>query len=154
MAITWVDRVPTYPNRMKITPENGGDAYYATVERADEPTVIGTPVNAANLNAMQEGGGSDGKQDLITVNGIVKGDGAGVMTAAVPGTDYTTPSTVQPITGGGTGANTAAAALANLGALPLAGGTLTGALILTSGVHYGDSLPSSGVEGQIFFLKV
>lgn len=38
--------------------------------------------------------------------------------------------------------------------LPLAGGTLTGKLYLTSGVHYGTSLPSSGSTGQIFFLKV
>lgn len=56
MAIRWVDRVPTNPNRMKITPENGS-AYYATVERADSPSVVGTPVNAANLNAMQEAAG-------------------------------------------------------------------------------------------------
>lgn len=56
MAIKWVDRVPTNPNRMKITPENGS-SYFATVERADNPTVTGTPVNAANLNAMQEASG-------------------------------------------------------------------------------------------------
>lgn len=56
MAVKWVDRVPTYPNRMKITPETGS-AYYATVERADSPTVVGTPVNAQNLNAMQEAAG-------------------------------------------------------------------------------------------------
>lgn len=41
-------------------------------------------------------------------------------------------------------------------ALPLAGGTLTGNLILTSGVHFGtrDQLPSTGTPGQIFFVKV
>ena len=38
--------------------------------------------------------------------------------------------------------------------LPLAGGTLTGALKLTSGVHYGTSLPSAGQAGRIFFKKV
>jgi len=56
MAVNWEDRVPTYPNRMKITPETG-DPYYATVERADNPSVVGTPVNARNLNAMQEASG-------------------------------------------------------------------------------------------------
>ena len=56
MAVKWVDRVPTNPNRMKITPENGS-SYFATVERADNPTVTGTPVNAQNLNAMQEAAG-------------------------------------------------------------------------------------------------
>ena len=40
------------------------------------------------------------------------------------------PGTVIPISSGGTGATTAAQALTNLGALPLAGGTMTGALNL------------------------
>lgn len=57
MAIRWVDRVPTRANRVLVTPENGGTPYYATITRADEPSVVGTPVNAANLNAMQEGAG-------------------------------------------------------------------------------------------------
>ena len=35
-----------------------------------------------------------------------------------------------------------------------AGLPVTGPLVLTSGVGYGDSLPSSGTEGQLFFLKV
>ena len=35
-----------------------------------------------------------------------------------------------------------------------AGLPVTGPLVLTSGIGYGDSLPSSGVEGQLFFLKV
>lgn len=39
-------------------------------------------------------------------------------------------------------------------ALPKAGGTMTGALVLTSGVHYGSTLPSSAVTGQVFFKKV
>ncbi len=46
------DRKPTRPNRYKITPENGGTPYYVTLERADEPTVAGTPLNAASLNAL------------------------------------------------------------------------------------------------------
>ncbi len=39
-------------------------------------------------------------------------------------------------------------------ALPKAGGTLTGVLKLTNGVHYGTSLPSAGQAGRIFFRKV
>ena len=54
MPFTFVDRVPTKLGRVKITPENGGAAYYAVVERADEPSVAGTPLSAANLNAAQE----------------------------------------------------------------------------------------------------
>lgn len=48
----FIDRKPTRPNRYKVTPENGGDPYYITLERADEPTVEGTPLNAAALNAL------------------------------------------------------------------------------------------------------
>lgn len=54
MAINFVDRVPTYANRMKITPESG-TAYYATVERADSPITNGTPLSAETFNTMQEG---------------------------------------------------------------------------------------------------
>lgn len=56
MAIQFVDRVPTYPGRIKFTKEDG-TVIYGVWERADSPTVEGTPLNAANLNAMQEGAG-------------------------------------------------------------------------------------------------
>ncbi len=56
MAIKFVDRVPTYPNRIKFTAENGA-VTYGVWERADSPTVVGTPINAANLNAMQQNTG-------------------------------------------------------------------------------------------------
>lgn len=59
MAIKFVDRVPTYPNRIKFTAEDG-TVKYGVWERADSPTVVGTPINAANLNAMQESSGLSG----------------------------------------------------------------------------------------------
>lgn len=43
------DRVPKYPGRVYVTPENGGAPYYATIERADEPVEVGTPLNKATL---------------------------------------------------------------------------------------------------------
>lgn len=46
-----VDRVPTYPNRVKIT-HSDGTSEYVTWERADEPTVEGTPINAALFNSI------------------------------------------------------------------------------------------------------
>lgn len=49
MSIKFVDRVSAYPNRYLVTPENG-TPYYVTLERADEPTTVGTPLNAATLN--------------------------------------------------------------------------------------------------------
>ena len=56
MAVQFVDRVPTYPGRIKFTKEDG-TVIYGVWERADNPTVEGTPLNAANLNAMQESAG-------------------------------------------------------------------------------------------------
>lgn len=38
------DRVPTYPGRVKMTKEDGS-VEYVTMERADEPTQVGTPLN-------------------------------------------------------------------------------------------------------------
>lgn len=46
-----VDRVPTYPNRVKITKSNG-TSEYVTWERADEPTVEGTPINKALFDSI------------------------------------------------------------------------------------------------------
>lgn len=43
------DRVPQKPGRVLVTPEGGGDQFYATITRADEPLVEGTPLNANTL---------------------------------------------------------------------------------------------------------
>lgn len=43
------DRVPKYPGRVYVTPENGSAPYYATLTRADEPVEVGTPLNKATL---------------------------------------------------------------------------------------------------------
>jgi hypothetical protein len=51
MSTVFVDRQSTYPNRCRITPLDG-NPYYAVVERADEPIVVGTPLNAETLNGM------------------------------------------------------------------------------------------------------
>lgn len=52
MPIQFVDRIPTYPGRIKFTKEDG-TVIYGVWERADNPTVEGTPLNAATLNTMQ-----------------------------------------------------------------------------------------------------
>ena len=51
MALVFKDRVPQQPGRVKITPENG-TAFFATLERADNPVEEGTPLNAGNFNEM------------------------------------------------------------------------------------------------------
>lgn len=42
----------------------------------------------------------------------------------------------------------------DVGALPTDGGTLTGPLVLTEGVHYGTELPEAGTPGRLFFKVV
>lgn len=48
----FVDRQSKYPGRVLITPEDGSPAFYATITRADEPTVAGTPLSAGALNEL------------------------------------------------------------------------------------------------------
>lgn len=43
------DRVPQKPGRVLVAPEGGGEQFYATITRADEPLVEGTPLNANTL---------------------------------------------------------------------------------------------------------
>lgn len=49
--IIFTDRVPTYANRYLLNPESG-NASYVTLERADDPSVPGTPLNADTLNRL------------------------------------------------------------------------------------------------------
>ena len=51
MATIFTDRQSAYPNRYKVT-DDSGKSYYVTLERADEPTVIGTPLTAETLNKL------------------------------------------------------------------------------------------------------
>lgn len=64
------DRQPTQPGRVKITPENGGEAFYAVMEMADEPTDLGTPPTKANL-LTDETAGFYGKDANATVNNVL-----------------------------------------------------------------------------------
>lgn len=50
-TIIFVDRRAARPNRYRITPDTG-EAYYVTLERADEPVVDGTALNAEILNQL------------------------------------------------------------------------------------------------------
>lgn len=43
------DRVSAKPGRVKLTPEDGSPAFYATMERADNPVEEGTPLNKSTL---------------------------------------------------------------------------------------------------------
>lgn len=54
MKFVFTDRESAYPNRYLVTPESG-TPYHAVLTRADEPVVVGTPLNAETFNAMMEG---------------------------------------------------------------------------------------------------
>lgn len=66
------DRVSETPGRMLITPENGQPAFYATIEMADNPSVLGTPLNKASLltdaTAALFGLGADAVPDDVFQN--------------------------------------------------------------------------------------
>lgn len=80
MAINWVDRVATHPGRVQLTPVQGQTNIY-DMERADEPTVAGTPLNAANLNAMQKNAGLDANMTVYVAVSGSNSTGNGSSTA-------------------------------------------------------------------------
>ena len=65
--MAFVDRQPKYPNRVLITPETG-EPFYATMVRADEPVVVGTPINAGSLNELVNKKGDTMKGSLTFEN--------------------------------------------------------------------------------------
>ena len=86
MAIEFVDRVPMYPGRIKFTKEDG-TVIYGVWERADSPTVEGTPLNAATLNAMQAENGLSANAELFIAKG--GSDVTGNGTQASPFASFT-----------------------------------------------------------------
>ncbi len=74
--INVVDRVPTYPNRVKIT-KSDGSSELVTWERADAPTVEGTPINKALFDSIVADIGATKNMTLYvsTAGSDVLGDG-------------------------------------------------------------------------------
>jgi hypothetical protein len=66
MAPVFEDRKANRPNRYKVTPD-AGNAYYVTLERADEPTVLGTPLTAEVLNTLY---GEDNKPTAAAIGAV------------------------------------------------------------------------------------
>lgn len=72
--MAFIDRVPTQPNRYKLTRADG-TIEYITLERADEPTVTGTPLNARNLNTlMSKSGGTFTGDTIHTIGSRIEWD--------------------------------------------------------------------------------
>lgn len=51
--MSFKDRVPSKPNRKKITFEDDNTVRYATVEYADEPIEVGTPLNKSTFDSLR-----------------------------------------------------------------------------------------------------
>lgn len=51
--LNFIDRIPTFPNRKKITKQDG-TVEYVTIEYADEPTNGGTSINKYSMNKIQD----------------------------------------------------------------------------------------------------
>ena len=51
--VTFTDRVPTYPGRVRLTPVAGQTNVY-DLTREDDPVVAGTPLNAALFQAFAQ----------------------------------------------------------------------------------------------------
>lgn len=165
------DRVSAYPNRYVLTTEDGSVSY-VILERADEPIVPGTPLNAETLNGLVAdidtkladilgniGGGASSivGTNLTASRALVSDSNGKVAVSAVTSTELGyldgVTSNVQ------TQLNGKAASSHTHSYLALSGGTLTGQLktkgiVLTSGTDYGTSLPSAGTAGRLFFKKV
>lgn len=76
MALEILDRVPTKPGRVLITPEDGSSPFYAVMSRADEPEQEGTPINKELLDNMTKAtnvGVSTEVQELLGANNVDDG---------------------------------------------------------------------------------
>jgi hypothetical protein len=112
-------------------------ATLATVN-ANVGTFQGLTINAKGLVTAASNQSYLTGNQTITLSGAISGSGTTAIT--------TTLATV-PIGSGGTGSTTAPAALTALGAVPLAGGTMTGDLVVPN-VAAGSFLPPTGAAGE------
>lgn len=90
----YIDRVPTYPNRYKVTDEKGV-ASHLTIERADEATTEGTVICRESLMKSQ---GFIGNDTVFRADGsIAETDGDGNVTETIFNADG---SITEVFTGG------------------------------------------------------
>lgn len=66
------DRVPTRPNRIRLTDESTGEIKYFVWERADEPSEVGTPLNKELFDSI--GSDIDSLKSIPSNNLVVNGD--------------------------------------------------------------------------------
>lgn len=88
--IAFKDVVAEHLNRYQLIKVAGTEDQYDLVPVYGTVSQEGTPVRALELNELQENIDAS-KQDYITAQGILKGDGSGGVSTAAAGTDYATP---------------------------------------------------------------
>lgn len=123
----------------KVDKETGKGLSSNDYTSGEKSKLAGIAANANNYSLPKAGSSLGGVQsggDVSIANGLIS---------------Y---KSTMPIAKGGTGATTAVEACTNLGALPTAGGTMTGPLKLTKDVHYGATEPSNPTTGQMFLKEV
>lgn len=85
------DRVSLNPGRVLLTPENGGEAFYATLTRADNPTQEGDPLGKKTLlhdeTAALYGLGADAVPDGVFV--ALTECFAQILVTTIPNTEVT-----------------------------------------------------------------
>ena len=96
---TITDRVPTYPGRVKLTPTGTANIY--TLERADEPTVQGTPIDKAMFDSIIQSR-LTGRFYIPDVNQTVQTvqTGATVKQTPIPSSGWVLDSTQTTATSG------------------------------------------------------
>lgn len=82
-----IDRVPTLPGRTKMTKADGSTEY-VTIERADEPTQAGTPLNKATLFDSNAEARYAAATPSEAFNRAVQ-----ILTATVPASDWSSSMT-------------------------------------------------------------
>ena len=117
--IAFKDVVAEHLNRYQLIKVAGTEDQYDLVPVYGTVSQEGTPVRALELNELQENIDAS-KQDYITAQGILKGDGSGGVSTAAAGTDYATPEQLN-------------------GKLDKTGGTINGTLTITTGTLYANS---------------
>lgn len=80
--VTFLDRVPTYPGRVVLTPVSG-QANTFDVVRADDPRVIGTPLDKATFNSLAHSR-LTGRYYTPAVSRTVKANNVGLKTNPIP----------------------------------------------------------------------
>lgn len=105
--VNFLDRVPTYPGRVIMTPVPGQANTYDMI-RADDPTVVGTPLDKATFNSIAHSR-LTGRYYTPTISRTVKTNSAGLKTNPIPTSGWVGSTTTKYTSGGYTvSANTSA----------------------------------------------